>query len=70
MPKIKCQICGEKKINKIMIDMFTCKCSKITCTTCKETHICSFDYKKEFTDSVMLSFGKSPVKNGNMDDRL
>lgn len=40
---ILCNIC-QHKINKIFIEMYTCKCKKVYCSAHMHKHVCTFDY--------------------------
>lgn len=44
---VSCKTC-KKKINKLYIEMYTCKCKKLYCGIHRHTHKCDFDYKNEY----------------------
>lgn len=41
-----CKTC-KRKVNKIMVDVYTCKCLSVYCPKHLHNHQCSFDHKKE-----------------------
>lgn len=47
MGKVKCKIC-EKKLNSLMVDLYTCRCGEIYC---RENHMfnhnCPYNYHKD-----------------------
>jgi hypothetical protein len=43
--KIICNECG-KKIPKLFIQMYTCRCEKRYCNEHLPDHVCTFQYKK------------------------
>ena len=49
MKQNKCGECG-KKINKLMVDIYTCKCSNVYCPKHLHFHKCEFDHKKYYRD--------------------
>ena len=42
----RCKRC-KRKVNKLMVDVYTCKCSLLFCANHLHDHKCSFDHKKE-----------------------
>ncbi len=42
-----CNIC-KKKLNKMMLSIYTCKCNKVYCDTHINSHNCTYDYKRAF----------------------
>lgn len=48
---MKCEIC-HKKLNKLYIEMYTCKCKSFFCSEHRLEHKCSYDYKKEIQDKL------------------
>lgn len=42
----RCKKC-KRKVNKLMVDVYTCKCSLLFCANHLHDHKCSFDHKKE-----------------------
>jgi hypothetical protein len=44
--KYKCEICN-KKIRELMIQVFTCKCKGIYCSTHKHAHNCTYNFNAD-----------------------
>ena len=40
----KCFIC-KKKVSKLFLDLYTCKCEKVVCRKHKLDHNCEYNYK-------------------------
>lgn len=51
-------LCCNKKLNILMIDLYTCKCTKIYCRNHMLSHNCTFDYK--ILNSIQLK-DKLPI---------
>lgn len=61
--KYKCHICF-KKLSKIHISIYTCKCLKMYCAIHMHNHDCNYDYKTNFQSELknkLVSFGDSKV---------
>ena len=49
---VSCQVC-KKKLNKLMIELYTCRCGGVYCRTHMfEEHTCSFDYQKQAREQI------------------
>lgn len=60
-----CKIC-KKRIHKIMIQVYTCKCSKVYCSEHLHQHDCSFDHGKlhsEILAKKLPVVKKKKIKN-------
>ena len=47
----KCKVCSSK-INKLFVQIYTCKCENIYCSTHMHYHGCTYDYKKDVVEKV------------------
>ena len=57
MTKARCSVCG-KKLPKIMLQMYTCRCNELFCTEHKHSHKCTYDYKKHKHEPVEIKASK------------
>lgn len=46
MTKTKCSICG-KKLPRLMVSIYKCRCEKLFCSEHKHNHNCGYDYTQE-----------------------
>ena len=44
---LRCKLCN-KKLNKMLKEMYICRCSDYYCSIHKLEHNCTFDYKELF----------------------
>lgn len=49
-----CVLC-KKKISSMMKEVHTCRCKKIYCGLHLQSHVCTFDYQKDFKDKMKTS---------------
>ena len=47
----KCIVC-KKKVSKIFLELYTCKCKKVVCSKHKLEHKCNYDYKNKNTEKL------------------
>ncbi len=48
---MKCKLC-HKKLNKLYVEMYTCKCKLIFCSEHMIEHGCTYDHRKEIQDRL------------------
>lgn len=47
----KCCIC-KRKINHLLLDVYTCRCKNLYCKIHLHEHNCKFDYNKLFREQM------------------